>query len=610
MTIKALYPNIIPSLLLDFANTEALDPRITFARASTARYYNGVTTAKAEENLLTFSQEFDSVGWNKSNVTVSADTAAAPDGTTTADLIYPTTNGVNRGINRTDTTPYLTTAVAKTISIFAKASGMSFINLLDSFNGGQRTWFNVSTGTVGTTAANHTASIVDVGNGWYRCIVSVSVAWSAGAQLGWSVSDADNSTTATANGTDGVLLWGAQLEQRSAVTAYQVTTTQPITNYIPVLQTAAAGVARFDHNPVTGESLGLLIEEQRTNLFTYSEQFDNAFWSTFQASLQSNVAIAPDGTLTADLSIPDATSSSAHGVYPTSNVTVANATAHTLSVYAKAAGNSFLSLYLMGTTAAFGAVFNLATGVVGSKGSSVTTSTITPVGNGWYRCSMTATSTSTAASSRIYSGIADNNNGAVTAFSGDGFSGLYIWGAQLEAGAFPTSYIPTVASQVTRSADAASMTGANFSSWYRADEGTMYASASLAGRRSSGYENIAMLSAGASSSNSIAIGTEVLGNDGRAFVLINGSAVADLRSGEPVIGTEFKLAIGYKVNDFAMSFNAGTVQTDTAGAVPADVNRLTFRVEPTGPSPFAGHIRKIAYYGRRLSNAELQALTS
>ena len=88
MTIQQNYPSTKPALLLDFANTKKLDPRITFTRASTATYYDGKTNAKAEENLLVRSQEFDNAIWAKTTTTVTTNSFVAPD--TTASARSPT----------------------------------------------------------------------------------------------------------------------------------------------------------------------------------------------------------------------------------------------------------------------------------------------------------------------------------------------------------------------------------------------------------------------------------------------------------------------------------------------------------------------------------------
>jgi len=127
--------SVRPSLLLDFANTKTLDPRITFTRASTGTYYDGKTVAKSEENLMLYSQEFDNAYWSKPSTTVLANNTSAPDGTTTAELLYPTTTGTFRGVNRTDasTAAVVTSTNTKVISFFAKAFNKSWVYSYDIY---------------------------------------------------------------------------------------------------------------------------------------------------------------------------------------------------------------------------------------------------------------------------------------------------------------------------------------------------------------------------------------------------------------------------------------------------------------------------------------------
>jgi hypothetical protein len=242
-----------------------------------------------------------------------------------------------------------------------------------------------------------------------------------------------------------------------------------------VLLTAAAGQARFDHNPNTGESLGLLVEEQRSNLLTYSEQFNDVSWIKNDSTITANIIVAPDGTLTGEKLVEN-TANAQHIARKNVSGLSSGATV-TISVYAKAAERTSVFLYINETTTSTNrveAIYNLLTGVVTNTGNFGTftgaSANITLVGNGWYRLSLTGVITNlTSAQFRI-----GTYDGSAFAYTGDGYSGLYIWGAQLEAGAFATSYIPTVASTITRNADIAIMTGTNFSSWYNASEGTLY----------------------------------------------------------------------------------------------------------------------------------------
>jgi hypothetical protein len=550
-----------------------------------------VTTAKAEENLLTYSQEFDDASWTKGSVTVTANSATtAPDGTTTADLFYPSSTGTWRIIYKSG----IKANIQYTLTVYAKASGFS--NFFVGFDNQTTTvaWFNLTTGVKGTKGANITSSdMTSVGNGWYRCQVVFTHTSDSFALFG--VADADNSSTATASGTNGALIWGAQAEQRSSATAYTATTTQAITNYIPVLQTAASGVARFDHNPTTGESLGLLIEEARTNSQTYSQDFTNAVWNN-EASrtiITANTAIAPDGTLTAD-KFAATTDNNVHRVY-NSSLSISAGVATTISWFAKRDG---YDVAISDSGNRYSAWFNLSTGTA-----TVTLSTdpiiasMVPVGNGWYRC----VATITPANSGNFPIINSYNGG--TSFAGNGFSGFFIWGYQFEVGAFATSYIPTVASTVTRNADAASMTGTNFSSWFNNGEGSYVINGSVIAQRSGGKNGALQIDDG-STSNMI---TTLFDTDNHFLVYVNGSATCAIDAGTVAAGTTTLFAGGYQVNSFGAVINGGTAVSDTSGNVPNGLNRMLIGLHST--EYLNGRLAKVAYYPKRLTNAQLQALT-
>jgi hypothetical protein len=597
MTTKALYPNIEPTLNLSFALTKALDPRITFSRASSGAAYDGKTVAKAEENLLQRSQEFDNAAWSKTNVTVAANAEVAPDGTSTAETI--TLTGSDDLFNSIT----VSASSTQTFSVYLKKGSFDWIRVRyeDATGTNQaRLWVDLANGVLGTadtigTATYIASSITSVGNGWYRVSLTGIAGTATSVRVNVCSATADASTTRASVGST-YYIWGAQLEQRSSVTAYTPTTTQPITNYVPVLLSAANNVARFDHNPVTGESLGLLIEEQRTNLFQRSEEFDNAYWGKDNSSVLSNVAIAPDGTLTADKIVED-TANASHYVWR--QVTASGD--HSLSVYAKAAERGFLAINFFTSGGNRITWFNLTNGTVGTNAAGNTAS-ITPVGNGWYRCTVSRVGGGSGTFHEFRTATADNTQG----YTGDGYSGIYIWGAQLEVGAFPTSYIATVASQVTRSADAASMTGANFSSWFRQDEGTLYGETVLNNRPqdfilgsipASSLANNIFFSLNTATSPRWRVRT-----DGADQAIINQTITN-------IVGGSAKLIGTYKFNDFAFSSNGQAAGTDTLGNVPNNVIRLELGYEGQNNVYCNTTIKKLAYYPKRLTNAELQALT-
>ena len=585
--------NVEPSLMLNFAAVEALDPRITYTRASTATYYNGVTTAVAEQNLLLQSQTFDNASWNKTNGTVTADAIAAPDGTTTADLFTENTATGGHDLLASG----LATANQPTVfSVFIKPNGRTVVRL-DYAN--SNSYFVLATLTGSGTINGGTGTVTALANGWYllACTITPTSASSAfRIKLCESVGGGSIGVTSyTGDGTSGVYLWGAQLENRSAVSAYTPTTTQTITNYIPVLLTAASGVPRFDHNPISGDSLGFLVEEQRTNLFTYSSQFDDAAWTKLNATITANTIVAPDGTLAGDaLTTSGAAVAQRVAQSPTATGSLS------FSVYAKAGSAQFIQILQTTDGNVFGN-FDLANGVVGTKGSSAT-STITAVGNGWYRCSVSAT---LASSNNWGIYITPSASAAYGALYTATVANLFIWGAQLEAGAFPTSYIATVASQVTRAVDSASITGTNFSSWFNQGEGSLYTEYA----RLASNSDIGLSFREAANGNFNNYTTHLLtnSNDRLAFATINAVSQVDLIVNLP--GTSYvKIASAYKVNDVAASLNGASVLTDNL-YTPSN-NLAYFIFSYANNAAGNGYIKKIVYYPRRLSNEELQEMTS
>lgn len=368
-------------------------------------------------------------------------------------------------------------------------------------------------------------------------------------------------------------------------TAYTATTSQAITNYIPVLQTASAGQARFDHNPTTGESLGLLIEEASTNVATYSEDFGNAAWNKGGSVVAApvvtiNQVIAPNGTLTGDqVDLPAVSGASAFSIiyYPFT----ASASAYTGSFYLKGK-NGGEQIWINFT-----------------KNGVNYTQTLCTLTTSWQRFSLS--STLTAGADNLQIGI-DLRDSAESAKSAQTF---FIWGAQLENKSFATSYIPNLSTgSTTRNADAASMTGTNFSSWFNNGEGTVYAEAS---GKSSASARVAYFSANNDTSNFYNVNFE--SNAGRWYGAYNGTNQFNISISPYTENAFAKFAGAYKVNDFALSFNASAASTDTSGNLAIGINQLNFGAYPTNAYMLNGTIKKLAYYPTRVTNAQLQALT-
>lgn len=446
-------PSIRPSLNLDFAKTKTLDPRITFTRASTATYYDGKTTAKAEENL--YHPSSGVTPWlSTARLTKTSDTEIAPDGTATAVLLVQQAGQTSGGYVGNTVFPFQT--ASHVISCYAKAGGSNFLRMVANIATTAEAYFDLRNGIIGTNLGFTNLSINYVGNGWYRCQGTYTrTAGPANNLAIFYLVDANGSPIATP-GVSSMYFWGPQIEIGSRSTAYTPTTTAPITNYIPVLQTAATNTARFDHDPITGESKGLLIEEQRTNLALYSDNLSNPYWTTDnQGTLFENVGVAPNGTLTA-ARLKESTLNSTHARFiktlPWSSLVN---TTFTFSLYVKAYGQKRNIFMLCQDSAnAFYAHFDIVAGTVvqssGSGTGTLTAARIESLGNGWFRISITGTINSSAIYSMIHLDAVGQTGFGSGAYQGDGYSGAYIWGPQIEAGSFPTSYIPTTLTYIGR----------------------------------------------------------------------------------------------------------------------------------------------------------------
>jgi len=179
--------------------------------------------------------------------------------------------------------------------------------------------------------------------------------------------------------------------------------------------------------PVTG----------RRNLFNYSEQFDNAYWTKSATSITANSTVAPDGTTTAD-TLVEAASTAQHLIF--TNYTIVSGQTYTVSIYAKAAGNSFIAISGNGSGMIGYAYYDLSTGSLGTVAAG-TTASIESVGSGWYRCVFTRTATGSAT---ISFNIATAKVNGTLSYAGDGTSGIYLWGSQLGAVSSPTAYQRTI----------------------------------------------------------------------------------------------------------------------------------------------------------------------
>jgi len=224
-------------------------------------------------------------------------------------------------------------------------------------------------------------------------------------------------------------------------------TTATRVNSSGLVENVTTGIPRVDH---TGGVANILLEPQRTNLSLYSSEFNNAYWTKNNSTISANLVASPDGSTTADKIVSNLFT----GRIAVSKIfTVTANVKNTFTIYAKAAEWNRICIFHDATTFSEGSfygggtVVNLLTGV--SSNPSITKST--SVGNGWYRIETSATPTITSHHIAIVPFAPSTTD--VNAVVGDGVSGVYIWGSQMETGSYATSYIPTTTSTVTRNAD-------------------------------------------------------------------------------------------------------------------------------------------------------------
>ena len=348
---------------------------------------------------------------------------------------------------------------------------------------------------------------------------------------------------------------------------------------------------RFDYDPVTLACKGLLIEESRANIALRSGDFGNVAWTKLRASVSTDQATSPDGTTNADAFIEDSSLNS-HLVYSTTAVSLTSGTSYSLSLFVKANGRTQVRLATgssapwSGTSPA--AIFDISTQIISAKSATVAASSITDYGNGWYRCSLTstaATATATSGPLQIQTCVA-----GATSYQGDGTSGLYIWGAQVEAGAFPTSYIPTTTAALTRNADVATMTGANFSDWWQATRGGVLVQAIPS--TVSGIRPLVQFDDG--TANEI---IALRGNttNPELYIVDGGTPQAQIDAGTIAANTAYSLTGWWQTNFCAARKDSGARVEDLTATIPMVTQA---RRGSDGTNYLNGHLTIINYYDK------------
>ncbi len=365
-----------------------------------------------------------------------------------------------------------------------------------------------------------------------------------------------------------------------------------------LIESVASGVPRIDY---TGGGCGkLLLEPQRSNLATFSEDFDNVVYGKENITILPNNTTSPDGTTNAD-KINELATNNFHALSRAFNI---SSGIYTISIFAKADERDYLIIRTNLSGVNVNTTFDLLNGVVTYNGH--TSASIEMYNNNWYRCIITSNTNLTSISTAfLISNINVTNNNLPT-YLGDGTSGIHVWGAQLEEGSYPTSYIPTAGATATRVADDCQKTG--ISSLIGQTEGTLFLEFEYTYN-----DGIQVLIKANQINDDNSVGIELTSSTIRALVRSGVTAVADIS--ETISFGKVKAAIAYKSNDFAFYVNGIQAGTDTSGTISwgGVVDMLTIGKFNLGGIDYFRSSRpfnKALVFKTRLTNTSLEELTS
>jgi hypothetical protein len=397
-----------------------------------------------------------------------------------------------------------------------------------------------------------------------------------------------------------------------------------------LIQSAAVNAARFDHDPVTLACKGLLIEESRTNASLYSGALSvGTGWSanTIPSTTSIVDGLGPDGNNAYE--VAEIANTGTHvlfntgGTGTTGATSLINGTNYTGYIFVKKVAGSVDWIQLTFSLVGFGgtqyANFNISNGTTGNFAglAAGTAPKIEAFSNGWYRCSITAVATSTTTTSSNLFLTFTNNADTTTrlpSYTGSTSNKVLAAMCQFEAGSFATSYIPTVASSVIRSADVCSITGSAFTGFYNPVEGSLSASVIFNAPITSATAQALIDINDTTNANRLRLTrsntTGFAGLNNTSNSTTNVSIVGAVAL-QPL--TTQKYSSGFKLNDYVFCVNNTQVGTDNLGALPISVTTFTIGDASAAFSPrlyLNGTISSIRYFRKRLPNEKLQALTA
>jgi len=565
---------------------------LTFSRASSATRVNSSgLVEKVRENLNLYSQDFTNAAYVTagygSRASVVADTTANPlTGAQDADTATFSAGVAQSRLLQQFTG--LSTTNKFTYSLYVKAGTKSTVKIYGEVTAvGVFADFDLATASVIGTPTLCTASIVSAGSGWYRCSITFNAQGAGSVDCGpvsWA-------------GEDGTLfIYGAQLEVSDFGPTPYIATTSSAVSVGPV-----SGLPRLDYSG-GATCPSLLLEPQRTNVLPQSNYFAAADWIKINGSIATNQATSPEGIGNASTFTED-TSSGFHVMYD--NIVAAFSTAHTLSAFVKPNGRNIMYLRMENASTGSGlgiTYFNISTGQILTDSS--TSSSIEAYANGWYRVSITAT-TPSAQSTLFAIGLADVDNSR--SYTGDGTSGIYLYGAQAEPSAtYPTSLIPTNGTSVTRVGDIALKT--SISSLIGQTEGTLFFDWIMNHESPNSSEDLYTLTMSDGTGNKI-IGINNYNQTLAVFIKDTTTQFFDNSYTSGTDGARIKLALAYANNDVALYINGTQIATDSSATIPT-LSQVRLNTFWNGNYPDSTSVNQLLLFKTLLTNAELAALTA
>ena len=397
-------------------------------------YTGAVSTSTLIENQYANSENFANATWQKNSVSIVSNTTTSPVGDLTADTLDFAANGFLK-YYQVQGAGMLSEAF--TFSIYVKYNNSSFMQFIGDGDVDHYANFDIQNGILGTNIGSETtASITDVGSGWYRLSITCATGtFNINSSIRFrSTTQLDSNWYANGTAGGNYYIWGAMLQYKTTLGSYVKTEGSLLDYYV------------FQYSSGT-TCPTLLLEPQKTNEVTYSEDYSSGSWVKSNTTTIANDTISPRGTQDASKIHPNSSGNYRHirnnSFNPSSGL-------YTFSIFAKAGELDHLVL-IDYDGSGIGIDFDLTNGVATDNATSPFDSfSMTDVGDGWYRCVATATDM------YFYWILSDNGGLSVTA---NGTDGLYIWGAMAETGSFPTSYIPTTGTSVTRVADVSETSG-------------------------------------------------------------------------------------------------------------------------------------------------------